>query len=529
MKYLFSAVTLFTSLLIFGQNPLKKYPVNDSWAIFHQRRMIFNSSFKDDKRIREALVDTKKISEVELSKFFKYSQLAEYPESINTLEKLANANSAKISKYKTFWVGSWTEFFPAINNFRQMHLIWIPKDENLHMESDYLPKTEDGFYIVVRSLDNEKIPFIPATSSSTKNIVQKLDSKKLKPSEKLKDLYNNIMPGYGHAMGGFYTVLKDNYNLTNDEIDIVSRSAAIDGWPDSLKLTKRKDLAFAKLNDYNYFKIGDYIGEYGVNTLYWVAPGQTFANGFEPKSDLGFFFVGRTGELPKKAISEKEDVAFLNSAWWLKNISPIDSYNSTTFSFNNSSGSIVSSSNPSSSSSSNNNNGFTTTTVNGITVATGKLERTNSEMPPKVKLPSGCASKDMKERFGYVNDNDTRWGNYKKGVVIAAYNKTLTPQLPHVFNVKLQKNTTYNIGVIFSTKDRKGVLSANASYEVDVRSSIPGGYSWSNTYNNTGYIIVGNEDIVMTVSITGSKYYDLRDTEKPEPVCSIVYVDKLFH
>ena len=135
----------------------------------------------------------------------------------------------------------------------------------------------------------------------------------------------------------------------------------------------------------------------------------------------------------------------------------------------------------------------------------------------------------MKERFGYVNDNDTRWGNYKKGVVIAAYNKTLTPQLPHVFNVKLQKNTTYNIGVIFSTKDRKGVLSANASYEVDVRSSIPGGYSWSNTYNNTGYIIVGNEDIVMTVSITGSKYYDLRDTEKPEPVCSIVYVDKLFH
>jgi hypothetical protein len=181
-----------------------------------------------------------------------------------------------------------------------------------------------------------------------------------------------------------------------------------------------------------------------------------------------------------------------------------------------------------STSSSNSNNDFTTTTVNGIAVATGKLERTDAKTPPKVKLPSGCATKDMRERFRYVNDNDTRWGNYKKGVVIAAYNTALAPKLPHVFNVNLGKNTTYNIGVIFSTKDRKGVLSANASYEISVRSSIPSGYSWSNTYNNTGYIIVGNEDIVMTVSVTGSKYYDLRDTENPEPVCSIVYVDKLF-
>ncbi len=181
-----------------------------------------------------------------------------------------------------------------------------------------------------------------------------------------------------------------------------------------------------------------------------------------------------------------------------------------------------------STSSSNSNNGFTTTNVNGITVATGKLERTDAKLPLKVNLPSGCATKDMKERFGYVNDDNTRWGNYKKGAVIAAYNTVLTPQLPHVFNVNLQKNTTYNIDVIFSTKDRKGVLSANASSQVSVRSSIPGGYTWSNTYNNTGYIITGNADIVITVSITGSKYYDLRDTEKPEPVCAIVYVDKLF-
>jgi hypothetical protein len=75
-----------------------------------------------------------------------------------------------------------------------------------------------------------------------------------------------------------------------------------------------------------------------------------------------------------------------------------------------------------------NNKSFSTTTVNGITVATAKLDRTDVELTSNVKLPGGCATKDMKERFGYVNDNDTRWGNYKKGVVIAAYNTVLTPK-----------------------------------------------------------------------------------------------------
>jgi hypothetical protein len=523
MKYLFFGITLLSSLFLFGQHPLKKYPVTYSHLIFHERVILFNTRFNEDKRIKEAFVDTKILSEAQLNTALKYAQFSEYPEALNSIDKLMKNDPVKVSKYKAYWIGIWTEFFPALYDFRQRHLIWIPKEENLHMEAEYIPKTDDGFYVIARSLDYQVLPFIPVSTVAANNIVKKLASKKMQPAEKLDDMSNVIMPDCELSVGRFYSELKNKYKLTDDEIDVITRSTTINGWPDSIKLNNKKVLAYPKINEYNYIKLAETPGYKGDNALFWVVPNQTFAAGFQPKSELGYFFVAKINKSEKIfTIAEKEDLAYLNSPWWFKNVSSATSYDPSTFTFSNSSGSIASSS-------SNNNNGFTTTTVNGVTVATGKLERTNSEMPPKVKLPSGCATKDMKERFGYVNDNDTRWGNYKKGAVIAAYNTPLAPKYAHVFNVKLQKNTTYNIGVIFSTKDRKGGLSANASYEVDVRSSIPGGYSWSNTYNNTGYIIVGNEDIVMTVSVTGSKYYDLRDSENPEPVCSIVYVDKLFH
>ena len=378
MKYLFLVAALFTASFLFGQNPTKKYPIKSPNSIFHERKMIFNSKFNEDKWIKTSLVDSKTLTETQLNTAFKYSNFSEYPEALNTIDKLLKMDSKKIWDYKTYWIGSWTEFFPAIENFRQIDLIWIPKEENLHMEAEYIPKTENGFYVVVGALDDDEVPFFPAPSPVVKSIVKKLDSKKMDAAKKLSNLYDITMPGYGHALGGFYSVLRSKFGLTDDEIEAISRSAAIDGWPDSLKLTKRKDLAFEKLNDYNYFKLGEFIGEYGINTLYWVPSGQVFANGFLPKSDLGFFFVVRVDESQKRAIPEKEDLAYLNSAWWLKNISSTQSYKPATFSFGSSSATIASSSNSSSSNSSGNNGGFsTTTTVNGITIATANLERKN--------------------------------------------------------------------------------------------------------------------------------------------------------
>jgi hypothetical protein len=147
----------------------------------------------------------------------------------------------------------------------------------------------------------------------------------------------------------------------------------------------------------------------------------------------------------------------------------------------------------------------------------------------QVKLPSGCATKDMKEKFGYKNDNDSRWwSDFKKGVIVAAYNTTLRPSSPNVFKVSLQKNTAYDVGVIFSTKDKRGVLYANPSFESDISSNIPDGFTWGYS-SNSKYIRTGDADIIITIKITGGKYYDLRDTEILEPVCAIVYVDRLFN
>ena len=187
MKYLFLLAALFTASFLFGQNPMKKYPIKSPYSIFHERKMIFNSRFNEDKRIKTSLVDSKILTETQLNTAFKYSNFSEYPEALTTIDKLLKMDSKKIWDYKTYWIGSWTEFFPVIENFRQMDLIWIPKEENLHMEAEYIPKTENGFYVVVRALDDDEVPFFSAPSPVVKSIVKKLDSKKMDAAKKLSN------------------------------------------------------------------------------------------------------------------------------------------------------------------------------------------------------------------------------------------------------------------------------------------------------------------------------------------------------
>lgn len=356
-----------------GQNSFKKYPLppQAGYSIFGERTMIFNTKFNEDKRMREALVDTKIITEAQLNTILKYSQLEEYPEALNTLEKLTTKkDDSKRSKYKTYWIGSWTEFFPKVNNFRQMHLIWIPKDENSWFDNEYTPKTDEGFYIITSSLGwlAQNLPFFPASPTEEQDIVEKLQPKKNTKPEKIGDAVFNLSPYKNQSMGALYSQLKTKFNLTDTEIEIISRSTSYNGWPDSLKIFDN----YSRLNEFNYFKLGEFTDEYGVNGLFWVSPNQNFPNGFSPKSGIGFFFIAQINDREKKRIADAENLTFVNSPWWIKNINSSISYDASTFVFNNPSGAIASAS-----VSSNNNNGFTTTTVNGITVAAGNLERRN--------------------------------------------------------------------------------------------------------------------------------------------------------
>lgn len=361
--------------LLHAQSSLKKFPINAPFSIFHERSMIFNDNFSNDIQLTEAFVDTKILNRDQLAIALKYSKISEYPDAINSVDKLLNMDKSKVWMYKTYWIGSWTEFFPELSSFRQMHLIWIPKDENQNLENSYVPKTDNGFYVVTRSMSLDTLPFLPASQSVNASIIKKLTERKLELAEPISDPYNMIMPNYGFAMGGFYSELITKFNFTNAELDAVSRSSAINAWPDSLRLTKRQDLALPKVNNYKYYKVGEFIGEYGVNALFWVHPDQSFELGFKPRTELGFFFVAKTDKSRKgRPVLENEDLAFLNSVWWLKNVNT-NSYDALTFKFHSSSGAVAStgSSSPSQAGS----GGFTVTNVNGITIATGNLERRN--------------------------------------------------------------------------------------------------------------------------------------------------------
>ncbi len=333
MKYLFFAVALFTGPFLFGQNPLKKYLVTYNNSIFHERAIIFNTKFQEDKRIREALVDTKILTEAQLKTALTFAQLPAYPEALNSTEKIINIDPYQRNKYKAYWIGSWTEFFSNLNDFRQMHLVWVPKEDNLTLDKEYIPKTDEGFYIICRSISTDNLPFFPVSAPIVKSIVNKLDEKKLYPAEKITDLYNQIRTTYGRSMGKFYSELKSKYNFTDNEIEAISRSTAVEGWPDSLKVVSSMQSSIPKINEYNFFKIGEIPGEYGGFGLFWVAPNQTFKNGFSPKSGLGFFFVAQINNTKTPGKPDNEDLAYLNSPWWFKNISSTDSYTPSTFSF----------------------------------------------------------------------------------------------------------------------------------------------------------------------------------------------------
>ena len=100
MKYLFLVAALFTASFLFGQNPTKKYPIKSPNSIFHERKMIFNSKFNEDKWIKTSLVDSKTLTETQLNTAFKYSNFSEYSETLNTIDKLLKMDTKKIWDYK---------------------------------------------------------------------------------------------------------------------------------------------------------------------------------------------------------------------------------------------------------------------------------------------------------------------------------------------------------------------------------------------------------------------------------------------
>ncbi|MFN8250824.1 MAG: hypothetical protein U0V75_02995 [Ferruginibacter sp.] len=374
MKYLLFTIALLSGSIAWAQNPLKKYPAKP-YLFIHEKAVIFNANFVDDKRMKDALVGGKILTEEQFQKVLTYSQIEQYPEAINTTDKLLSGMKndwASFVKYKGFWIGSWIEFFPLLNDFRRLHIYWLPKEDNLDNAAGYIPKTENGFYVISRFLWDDPIAFIPPLPSSVKPLIKKLDAAKLSKEEntdKLSPVPDNLE--------NFYPLLKNKFHLTDDEIEMVSQHASEEAWPDSISFTPNKYKNRSAISSYSYYKLGEVQREYALMGLYWIPPGQNFAPGYSPKSDFGYFFCSRISDKKGNSKPYEADIAFLNSPWWIKNVSN-SAYTSATYRFpvkNSSNTDVAATTNGNNSAS--NNSGFTVTTVNGITIAKGNLTRRN--------------------------------------------------------------------------------------------------------------------------------------------------------
>ena len=72
------------------------------------------------------------------------SQEKSWPSGMNTLAN-RNKNREKIYNYVSYFAGSWED------EGREYTMVWVPQDENQHMESGMRPLTSDGIFIIFQS------------------------------------------------------------------------------------------------------------------------------------------------------------------------------------------------------------------------------------------------------------------------------------------------------------------------------------------------------------------------------------------
>ena len=72
------------------------------------------------------------------------SQEKSWPTGMNSLAN-RNINREKIYNYVSYFAGSWED------EGKEYTMVWVPQDENLHMESSMRPLTSDGIFIIFQS------------------------------------------------------------------------------------------------------------------------------------------------------------------------------------------------------------------------------------------------------------------------------------------------------------------------------------------------------------------------------------------
>ncbi len=253
------------------------------------------------RRAKNVFVKKGKFTESVFNEIINHTIISNYPAAINTVMKIKKMPAA-LENAKAYLQGS---FILPFNGVAQtIDLIWLPRQENLHVEAGMMPAdSSDAFYFMadhyIQYLNNEmKMPVYTVPST----VVAKMNLKNKKALQEVP-VGNVLETHYGfHA----YEPLR-SLGYSDDEYERIILLASKYYKPEGLEF-KNLNKQTANHTNYKAYKIIQYDDGYGLVRLYWAPKeeNELMPPTLQPLTDEGvYFFTRGKQEEENKAITTK--------------------------------------------------------------------------------------------------------------------------------------------------------------------------------------------------------------------------------
>lgn len=271
--------------------------------------LMSKNDFVVDKNAEAKFVASGKYAKDDFLKIMNLAKEQNFPDGINTAQKLLERET-DFAKYKSFYQGSWLQVNEEFKVAETYYLFWIPREDNLSMPQDMIPKTEDGFYIVVNTtaFDNTLLPLSKAPGDI---FIKKMNTVfQKKNSIKLIDPYNRLAPNYGYAMEFAYESMTKTGGYNAEQFSRIKELATEKYWP-ALFTTDNRQLSieqlFNAMKDYNCYLITTFEDESVIRELIWIPfeDNLHMPLNMQPVTKEGFYVVYR-----KENIVESQERRF---------------------------------------------------------------------------------------------------------------------------------------------------------------------------------------------------------------------------
>jgi hypothetical protein len=260
-------------------------------------------------RAKNAMVGANKFSEKEFDNIVSRANIKNYPEAINTVDKIETLRSNRLEKAQGYIQGSF--LLPYNGGAQIIDLVWMPASDNTFMEKDMMPADGgDQFYFTDdRSIYPYKgdkyspLPVPDRMSAAAENAMKQKHSKKI--TGKLTGIYQNY-DGF-HA----YKPLRDLGYSEDEFVRIMQLATYMQCQPTGVKYgDEYKQELFTKYKAYRIIEFND---GYGDMELYWVPKEENMdlPKAMHPLTDEGLFLfhyvksTGSVSEINRKKLANK--------------------------------------------------------------------------------------------------------------------------------------------------------------------------------------------------------------------------------